>query len=243
MTGYSYTWLRYWRERAGIPQGELAKRVRRSKGTVNALERGSQYPSPGLAQSIVSQLEKKLHVGLRVQDVFPADPSIKSPDELAHSYWEDIREASHLRDEDQADGSSRESLEEREIRQQQEACAIQYRHELEQMSDEERRAWRPTTIDFGDGIRITEQPPAWFIKRVHEARQRMPSKDSHRKPRKTTAKPRSRQRRSTRKRKVSKASSSDDPGEPEPELGPPEFTGGAIPCFVLVLPDCEADHG
>ncbi len=220
MTGYSYTWLRYWRERAGIPQGVLAKRVCRSKATVNALERGSQYPSPGVAQSIVSQLEKELHVGLTVQDVFPADPSIKSPGELAHAYWKGVREMTNgLKKDLEAGDSQGESLEEREIRQQEEAGEIQYRHELEQMSVEERRAWRPTTIDFGDGIRITEQPPAWFIKRVYEAHQQGSTEGPQRKPQIAVAKPRGRQRRSSRKRSITKASSSDDPGEAEPADG------------------------
>jgi hypothetical protein len=78
-----------------------------------------------------------------------------------------------------------------------------------------------------------EQPPKWFARRMR------PQGSTRRKSSTTKRKRRSRRRSS----RSSRGSPDDSPGEPEPEGGLADALEGAIPCFVLVIPDCEADHG
>jgi hypothetical protein len=78
-----------------------------------------------------------------------------------------------------------------------------------------------------------EQPPKWFARRMRP-------QGSTRRKSSTTKRKRGSRRRSSRS---SRGSPDDGPGEPEPEGGLADAIEGAIPCFVLVIPDCEADHG
>jgi transcriptional regulator with XRE-family HTH domain len=196
---YSDTWLRLWREEAGLSQGELADAVGRSKVSVNHLERGQKEPSSATAQLIVAALERELRVGLQVEDVFPTR-GIQTPREAAVMYQTLVRR--HMRDEEEArdalDGVPDVVSEDEYERDMAWLESAQNEAAEEQYYQRQNPAtYKPLTVVLSDGRRIHERPPAWFRSRMREAR-----------PRPSRAK-------RTRSRSRS-SSSSDDPGEPEP---------------------------
>lgn len=63
--------LREYRERAGLSQAELARRVRVASPNISAIEAGRTMAWPRLRKAIIKTLSRALGLNLSEKDVFP----------------------------------------------------------------------------------------------------------------------------------------------------------------------------
>src|SRR4051794_813334 len=87
---FPFTWLRFYREEAGLTQAELADEVGKTKVSINHFERGRRHPSAPTAERIAQELDERLDMEVTLAALFPAN-GMYEPKQLMRMYVRTVR--------------------------------------------------------------------------------------------------------------------------------------------------------